>query len=328
MAQTVRVAVTGAAGQIGYALLPRLASGEIFGPDTKVILHLLEITPALPALEGVVMELDDCAFSLLADVVTTDRAEIAFEGVNWALLVGAKPRGKGMERGDLLRENGPIFVGQGQALARATGDVRILVVGNPANTNCLIAMSHGVKAGIPAERFHAMTRLDQNRAMTQLSKKAGVPVTSVSNVTIWGNHSATQYPDAENARIDGKPATDVIDDEDWIQGEFIEVVQQRGATVISARGLSSAASAANAALDHVISLQSSTPEGDWFSAAVPSDGSYGIAPGIIFSYPVTSNGNGNCRVVQDLPLSDFAQQKIDATATELREEKSVVEDLL
>jgi malate dehydrogenase len=328
MAQTVRVAVTGAAGQIGYALLPRLASGEIFGPDTKVILHLLEITPALPALEGVVMELDDCAFSLLADVVTTDRAEIAFEGVNWALLVGAKPRGKGMERGDLLRENGPIFVGQGQALARATGDVRILVVGNPANTNCLIAMSHGVKAGIPAERFHAMTRLDQNRAMTQLSKKAGVPVTSVSNVTIWGNHSATQYPDAENARIDGKPATDVIDDEDWIQGEFIEVVQQRGAAVISARGLSSAASAANAALDHVISLQSSTPEGDWFSAAVPSDGSYGIAPGIIFSYPVTSNGNGNCRVVQDLPLSDFAQQKIDATTTELREEKSVVEDLL
>ena len=328
MAQTVRVAVTGAAGQIGYALLPRLASGEIFGPDTKVILHLLEITPALPALEGVVMELDDCAFSLLADIVTTDRAEIAFEGVNWALLVGAKPRGKGMERGDLLRENGPIFVGQGQALARAAGDVRILVVGNPANTNCLIAMSHGVKAGIPAERFHAMTRLDQNRAMTQLSKKAGVPVTSVSNVTIWGNHSATQYPDAENARIDGKPATDVIDDEDWIQGEFIEVVQQRGAAVISARGLSSAASAANAALDHVISLQSSTPEGDWFSAAVPSDGSYGIAPGIIFSYPVTSNGNGSCRVVQDLPLSDFAQQKIDATTTELREEKSVVKDLL
>jgi malate dehydrogenase len=328
MAQTVRVAVTGAAGQIGYALLPRLASGEIFGPDTKVILHLLEITPALPALEGVVMELDDCAFSLLADVVTTDRAEIAFEGVNWALLVGAKPRGKGMERGDLLRENGPIFVGQGQALARAAGDVRILVVGNPANTNCLIAMSHGVKAGIPAERFHAMTRLDQNRAMTQLSKKAGVPVTSVSNVTIWGNHSATQYPDAENARIDGKPATDVIDDKDWIQGEFIEVVQQRGAAVISARRLSSAASAANAALDHVISLQSSTPEGDWFSAAVPSDGSYGIAPGIIFSYPVTSNGNGSCRVVQDLPLSDFAQQKIDATTTELREEKSVVEDLL
>ena len=328
MAGTVRVAVTGAAGQIGYALLPRLASGEIFGADTKVALNLLEITPALPALDGVVMELDDCAFPLLTDVVTTDRAEVAFDGVNWALLVGAKPRGKGMERGDLLRENGPIFVGQGQALAKAAGDVRVLVVGNPANTNCLIAMSQAVKAGIPAERFHAMTRLDQNRAMTQLSKKAGVPVTSVTNVAIWGNHSATQYPDAENARIDGKSAAEVIDDQDWIQGEFIEIVQQRGAAVIGARGLSSAASAANAALDHVTSLLSPTPEGDWFSAAVPADGSYGIAPGVIFSYPVRSDGNGNCRVVQDLSLTDFAQRKIDATNTELREEKSVVEDLL
>ena len=328
MAGTVRVAVTGAAGQIGYALLPRLASGEIFGADTKVALHLLEITPALPALDGVVMELDDCAFPLLTAVVTTDRAEVAFDGVNWALLVGAKPRGKGMERGDLLRENGPIFVGQGQALAKAAGDVRVLVVGNPANTNCLIAMSQGVKAGIPAERFHAMTRLDQNRAMTQLSKKADVPVTSVTNVAIWGNHSATQYPDAENARIDGKSATEVIDDQNWIQGEFIEIVQERGAAVIGARGLSSAASAANAALDHVTSLLSPTREGDWFSAAVPSDGSYGIAPGVIFSYPVMSDGNGNCKVVQDLSLSDFAQRKIDATNTELREEKSVVEDLL
>ena len=325
---TVRVAVTGAAGQIGYALLPRLASGEIFGPDTKVTLHLLEITPALPALDGVVMELDDCAFPLLSDVVTTDRAEVAFEGVNWALLVGAKPRGKGMERGDLLRENGPIFVGQGKALARAASDVRVLVVGNPANTNCLIAMSHGVKDGIPADRFHAMTRLDQNRAMTQLARKAGVPVTSVTNVTIWGNHSATQYPDAENARIEGKPAIGVIDDQNWLQGEFIEIVQQRGAAVIGARGLSAAASAANAALDHVISLQAPTPEGDWFSAALPSDGSYGIAPGLIFSYPVISNGNGSCRIVQDLPLGEFARQRIDATAAELLEEKSVVEDLL
>ena len=325
---TVRVAVTGAAGQIGYALLPRLASGEIFGPDTKVTLHLLEITPALPALDGVVMELDDCAFPLLSDVVTTDRAEVAFEGVNWALLVGAKPRGKGMERGDLLRENGPIFVGQGKALARAAGDVRVLVVGNPANTNCLIAMSHGVKDGIPAERFHAMTRLDQNRAMIQLARKAGVPVTSVTNVAIWGNHSATQYPDAENARIEGKPAIGVIDDQDWVQGEFIEIVQQRGAAVIGARGLSSAASAANAALDHVISLQAPTPEGDCFSAALTSDGSYGIAPGLIFSYPVTSDGTGSCGIVQDLPLSEFARQRIDATATELLEEKSVVEDLL
>ena len=328
MAGTVRVAVTGAAGQIGYALLPRLASGEIFGADTKVALHLLEITPALPALDGVVMELDDCAFPLLTDVVATDKAEVAFDGVNWALLVGAKPRGKGMERGDLLRENGPIFVGQGQALAKAAADVRVLVVGNPANTNCLIAMSQGVKAGIPSERFHAMTRLDQNRAMTQLSRKAGVPVTSVTNVAIWGNHSATQYPDAENARIGGKSAAEVIDDQDWIQGEFIEIVQERGAAVIGARGLSSAASAANAALDHVTSMQSPTPEGDWFSAAVPSDGSYGIAPGVIFSYPVRSDGSGNCEVVQGLSLSDFAQRKIDATNTELREEKSVVEDLL
>ncbi len=328
MAGTVRVAVTGAAGQIGYALLPRLASGEIFGADTKVALNLLEITPALPALDGVVMELDDCAFPLLTDVVATDRAEVAFDGVNWALLVGAKPRGKGMERGDLLRENGPIFVGQGQALAKAAGDVRVLVVGNPANTNCLIAMSQGVKAGIPAGRFHAMTRLDQNRAMTQLSRKAGVPVTSVTNVAIWGNHSATQYPDAENARIGGKSAAEVIDDQDWIQGEFIEIIQQRGAAVIGARGLSSAASAANAALDHVTSMQSPTPEGDWFSAAVPSEGSYGIAPGVIFSYPVRSDGSGNCKVVRDLPLSDFARRKIDATNTELREEKSVVEDLL
>lgn len=328
MAGTVRVAVTGAAGQIGYALLPRLASGEIFGADTKVALHLLEITPALPALDGVVMELEDCAFPLLTDVVATDRAKVAFDGVNWALLVGAKPRGKGMERGDLLRENGPIFVGQGQALAKAAGDVRVLVVGNPANTNCLIAMSQGVKAGIPAERFHAMTRLDQNRAMTQLSRKAGVPVNSVTNVAVWGNHSATQYPDAENARIDGKSATEVIDDQNWIQSEFIEIVQQRGAAVIGARSLSSAASAANAALDHVTSLLSPTPEGDWFSAAVPSDGSYGIAPGVIFSYPVMSDGSGNCKVVQDLSLSDFAQRKIDATNTELREEKSVVEDLL
>ncbi|MCY3760947.1 MAG: malate dehydrogenase [Gemmatimonadetes bacterium] len=328
MAGTVRVAVTGAAGQIGYALLPRLASGEIFGADTKVALNLLEITPALPALDGVVMELDDCAFPLLTDVVATDRAEVAFDGVNWALLVGAKPRGKGMERGDLLRENGPIFIGQGRALAKAAGDVRVLVVGNPANTNCLIAMSQGVKAGIPAGRFHAMTRLDQNRAMTQLSRKAGVPVTSVTNVAIWGNHSATQYPDAENARIGGKSAAEVIDDQDWIQGEFIEIVQQRGAAVIGARGLSSAASAANAALDHVTSMQSPTPKGDWFSAAVPSDGSYGIAPGVIFSYPVRSDGSGNWKVVQDLSLSDFARRKIDATNTELHEEKSVVEDLL
>ena len=328
MARTVRVAVTGAAGQIGYALLPRLASGEVFGHDTRVSLNLLEITPALPAIEGVVMELDDCAFPLLDDVVVTDKADVAFDGVNWAILVGAKPRGKGMERGDLIRENGPIFVGQGEGLARAADDVRALVVGNPANTNCLIAMSHANKAGVPSDRFHAMTRLDQNRAQVQLAQKAGVVVTDVSNVTIWGNHSATQYPDAENARIKGTPCTSVIDDTQWLQGEFIEVVQQRGAAVIAARGLSSAASAANAALDHVKSVEAETPAGDWFSAGVISDGSYGIQEGLIFSFPVTSDGKGNWSIVQGIELSDFAQAKIELTEKELLEEKSVVSELL
>ena len=271
MPRTVRVAVTGAAGQIGYALLPRLASGEVFGHDNRVSLSLLEITPALPALEGVVMELQDCAFPLLDDIRVTDNAEEAFDGINWGLLVGSKPRGKGMERGDLIRENGPIFVGQGAALAKAASDVRILVVGNPANTNSLIAMKHGVKGGIPRERFHAMTRLDQNRAAAQLALKAGVGVTDVTNMTIWGNHSATQYPDAENAKINGRPCTDVIGHVAWLQGEFIELIQQRGAAVIAARGLSSAASAANAALDHVRSVEGATADGDWFSAAIPGD---------------------------------------------------------
>ena len=328
MARTVRVAITGAAGQIGYALLPRLASGAIFGPDTRIALNLLEITPALPALEGVVMELDDCAFPLLDDVVATDKAEEAFDGVNWALLVGAKPRGKGMERGDLIRENGPIFVGQGKALGRASSDVRILVVGNPANTNCLIAMTHAGKAGVPAERFHAMTRLDQNRAMTQLADKAGVKVSAVTNMTIWGNHSATQYPDAENARINGKPCTDVIGHISWLQNEFIQVVQQRGAAVIEARGQSSAASAANAALDHIMSMESETAGDDWVSAGVASDGSYGIDEGLIFSFPVRSDGKGACSIVQDLQLSDFAREKLSATAAELNEEKAIVADLL
>jgi len=328
MARTVRVAVTGAAGQIGYALLPRLASGEVFGHDTRVSLNLLEITPALPAVEGVVMELDDCAFPLLDDIVVTDKADVAFDGVNWAILVGAKPRGKGMERGDLIRENGPIFVGQGEGLARGADDVRALVVGNPANTNCLIAMSHAAKAGVPRERFHAMTRLDQNRAMAQLAQKAGKKVTDVSNMTIWGNHSATQYPDAENARIEGTPCGSVIDDETWLQGEFIEVVQDRGAAVIAARGLSSAASAANAALDHVRSIEAETPAGDWFSAGVISDGSYGIEEGLIFSFPVTSDGNGNWSIVENLELSEFACAKIELTQQELLEEKSAVADLL
>ena len=268
MTRTVKVAVTGAAGQIGYAILPRLASGEVFGRDVRVSLHLLEITPALKALEGVVMELDDCAFPLLDDIVITDQAEEAFDGINWGLLIGSKPRGPGMERGDLIRENGPIFVGQGQALARAAADVRVLVVGNPANTNGLIAMSHGHKAGIPRDRFQAMTRLDQNRAQAQLAQKAGVKVSAVTNMAIWGNHSATQYPDAENAHIEGRPATDVIGHHAWLREEFIQIVQQRGAAVIDARGLSSAASAANAALDHIVSVESATPEGVTFSRLV------------------------------------------------------------
>jgi malate dehydrogenase len=326
MTNTVKVAVTGAAGQIGYSILPRLASGEVFGPDTKVDLHLLEITPVLPALKGVVMELEDCAVPQLNNIVITDDANVAFDGINWALFIGSKPRSKGMERGDLIRENGPIFVGQGKALQRAASDVRVAVVGNPANTNCLIAMNNA--KDIPNERFSALTRLDQNRAYAQLAQKAGVTVNDVSNVTIWGNHSATQYPDAENAKINGRPAPDVIDDEAWLRGEFIETVQKRGAAIIAARGLSSAMSAANAALDHVMSFLRKTPEGRWFSAAVPSDGSYGIDEGLIFSFPVTSDGAGGYSIVQGLPWSDFAQEKIAATLNELRDEKSVVADLL
>ena len=323
----VKVAVTGAAGNIGYAMLFRLASGEVFGPDTKVSLHLLEITPALKALEGVVMELNDCAFPLLENIVVTDDAEVAFAGVNWALLVGAKPRGKGMERGDLIRENGPIFVGQGRAIAaKAAEDVRVIVVGNPANTNALITMHNA--AGVPRERFAALTHLDQNRAYSQLAARAGVPVTAVSHVTIWGNHSATQYPDFENARINGRPLTDVITDLDWLRGEFITTVQKRGAAVIAARGASSAASAANAALDHVKSMEKKTPDGHWFSCAVLSDGSYGIDEGLIFSFPIRSDGQGGYVIAPGLTWSDFAQEKIAATLAELRQEKEVVTDLL
>lgn len=327
MSKSINVAVTGAAGQIGYAILPRLASGEVFGPDTTITLRLLEITPVLKALEGVVMELEDCAFPLLEKIVTTDDANVAFDGVNWALLVGSKPRSKGMERGDLIRENGPIFVGQGRALAaRAADDVRVLVVGNPANTNCLIAMNNA--RGIPRERFSAMTRLDQNRAAAQLAHKAGVQVKDVSNVTIWGNHSATQYPDADNAKIQGRRVSDFITDTTWLQGEFIKTVQERGAAVIAARGLSSAASAASAALDHVKSFVTKTPNGNWFSAAVPSDGSYDVDDGLIFSFPVTCDGLGDYSIVQGLQWSDFARQRINVTLEELRSEKSVVADLL
>lgn len=325
MSKTVKVAVTGAAGQIGYSLLPRLVDGELFGHDTTVDLHLLEITPALGALEGLVMELDDCAFPLLGNIVVTDDPATAFDGVNWALLVGSKPRGAGMERGDLIRENGPIFVGQGNALNKAAADVRIVVVGNPANTNCLIAMNN---SDVPSARFSALTRLDQNRAYAQLAQKAGVTVNDVSNVTIWGNHSATQYPDAENAKINGKPAMEVITDHEWLRGDFISVVQKRGAAVIKARGKSSALSAANATVDQVRSFMTATAQGNWFSAAVASDGSYDIDEGLIFSFPLVSDGKGGYEVVQGLPLSDFAREKIFLTLEELREEKDVVADLL
>ncbi|MCP5100107.1 MAG: malate dehydrogenase [Chloroflexi bacterium] len=322
----IKVAVTGAAGQIGYSLLPRLASGEVFGPDTKVALHLLEITPVLQALEGVVMELNDCAFPLLDDLVVTDDPNIAFDGVNWALLVGSRPRGKGMERGDLIQINGPIFVEQGKALQKGAADIRVAVVGNPANTNALIAMHNA--PDIPNERFSALTRLDQNRAFAQLAQKAGVTVNDVSNVTIWGNHSATQYPDVENAKINGKPVMDVISDHEWLRGEFITTVQKRGAAIIAARGKSSAASAANGALDHVKSFEAKTSAGDWFSAAVPSDGSYGIEEGLMFSFPLTSDGNGGYSIVQGLSHSDFAKEKVNITMEELKHEKSLVSNLL
>lgn len=323
----VKVAVTGAAGQLGYAILFRLASGEVFGHDTKIALHLLEITPVLKALEGVVMELEDCAFPLLDNIVVSDDPEVAFAGVNRALLIGSRPRSKGMERSDLIRVNGPIFVDQGRALSdKAANDIRVLVVGNPANTNCLIAMCNA--PDIPRERFTALTYLDQNRAYAQLAQKAGVAVSEVSNVTIWGNHSATQYPDAENARIKGRPAPDVIKDMEWLHGEFINTVQNRGAAIIGARGASSAASAANAALNHVKSFEAKTPEGNWFSAAVPTDGSYDIDEELVFSFPVRSRGDGTYSIVQGLPWSDFAQDKIAITLDELREEKRVVSDLL
>ena len=322
----VRVAVTGAAGQIGYSLLFRIASGAMFGPDQPVILHLLEIEPALPALGGVVMELQDGAFPLLKGIVPTSNLNEGFRNVNWALLVGSVPRKAGMERKDLLGINGKIFIGQGQAIQNnAASDVRVLVVGNPCNTNCLIAMNNA--PGVPRERFFAMTRLDENRAKSQLALKAGVDVTTVTNLTIWGNHSATQYPDFYNAKIGGRPAPEVITDEAWLKGEFISTVQQRGAAIIKARGLSSAASAANAACNTVYKLTHPTPAGDWFSVGVHSDGSYGIEKGLIFSYPIRSNGK-DFEIVQGVPLNDFSKAKIAATENELKEEKSLVADLI
>ena len=327
MAGTVRVAVTGAAGQVAYAMLGRLASGEVFGPDTQVILHLLEITPALPALEGVAMELDDCSFSTLKDIVITDNAEKAFDGCNYALLVGSFPRKAGMERKELLDINGKIFVGQGKALAaKAASDVRILVVGNPCNTNCLVARSNG--RSIPAERWTAMTRLDHNRARTALAKKAGVTNSDVTQMTIWGNHSNTQFPDFSNAKINGKPAEQTITDRKWLEETFVSTIQTRGAAVIKARGMSSAMSAANGALDHVKSMIRGTPANDWVSMAVVSQGEYGVPKDMVFGYPCTTDGKGNYKVVDGLKLDAFGQGKFQTTLQELLEEKDAVKDLI
>ena len=322
----LRVAVTGAAGQIGYSLLFRIASGSMFGPEQPVILHLIEIEPALPALKGVVMELDDCAFPLLKGVVPTADLAEGFRAVNWALLVGSIPRKQGMERKDLLGINGKIFIGQGQALQKnAAQDLRVLVVGNPCNTNCLIAMNNA--PDVPSDRWHAMTRLDENRAKSQLARKANVEINSVTNVAIWGNHSSTQYPDFYNARINGWPATELIRDESWLKGEFISTVQQRGAAVLKARGFSSAASAANAIVDSVRSIIEPTPAGEWHSLCLCSDGSYGVEPGLISSFPVRSNGQ-RIQIVPDAKINEFSRSKIDATVAELKEERTLISDLL
>ncbi len=326
MKNPIRVAVTGAAGQIGYSLLFRIASGSMFGADQPVILHLIEVEPALPALGGVVMELQDCAFPGLKGIVPTASLDEGFKGVDWALLVGSVPRKAGMERSELLGINGKIFTGQGRSIARhAAAGVRVLVVGNPCNTNCMIAMNNA--RPVPANRWFAMTMLDQNRAVTQLAIKAGADASAVSNVAIWGNHSSTMYPDFYNARIGGRPATEVIGDEAWFRDTFLPTVQQRGAAVIKARGLSSAASAANAVVDTVRSLTTPTREGGWFSAAVCSDGSYGIEKGLVYSYPLRSDG-AKWSIVQGLQLTDFSKARIVATETELKEEKALVSELL
>jgi malate dehydrogenase len=325
-AAPVRVAVTGAAGQIGYSLLFRIASGQLLGPEVPIILQLLEIPPAMGALEGVAMELDDCAFGLLAGMELTDEPETAFAGASWALLVGSRPRSKGMERKDLLEANGGIFTRQGRALAAAAAaDIRVLVVGNPANTNCLIAQRNA--PGIPPERFTAMTRLDHNRAVAQLAARAGVAVADVQRMTIWGNHSATQYPDLFNCRIGDRPASEVVDDREWLEGDFIPTVQQRGAAIIEARGASSAASAANAAIDHARDWASGTPAGDdWVSVAVPSDGSYGVPEGLISSFPCTSDGD-RWQIIEGLTHNAFSQRRIDASVAELAAERDTVSGL-
>ena len=327
MKSPIRVAITGAAGQIGYSLLFRVASGAMFGPEQPVILHLIEIEPALGALAGVVMELDDCAFPLLKGVVPTASLDEGFRGVNWALLVGSVPRKAGMERKDLLGINGKIFIGQGEAIARnAAPDVRVLVVGNPCNTNCLIAMNHA--KSVPADRWFAMTRLDENRAKTQLAKKAGVDVTGVTNLAVWGNHSPTMFPDFHNARINGRNVTEVIHDSAWLEGEFLATVQQRGAAIIKARGASSAASAANAVVDTVRSLTTPTTEGDWHSVSVCTRGEYEVPAGIISSFPIRTLADGGWEIAKWVPINAYSRGKIDASVAELLEEKSLVAELL
>lgn len=322
----IRVAVTGAAGQIGYSLLFRIASGAMFGPNQPVILHLIEIEPALKALNGVVMELDDCAFPLLKGVVPTADLNEGFKDVNWALLVGSVPRKAGMERKDLLGINGKIFIGQGKAIEKnASKDARVLVVGNPCNTNCLIAMNNA--PGVPRDRWFAMTKLDENRAKTQLAKKASVDITAVSNLAIWGNHSSTMYPDFFNAKIHNRPVPEVIGHREWLEKDFLTTVQKRGAAIIEARGLSSAASAANAVVDTVRCLTNPTPANDCFSVAICSDGSYGIEKGLIFSYPIRGDGR-KWEIIQGVPINDFSQARINATENELKEEKSLVAELL
>ena len=321
----VKVAVTGAAGQIGYSLLFRIASGALLGPDTPVELRLLEISPALGALEGVVMELDDCAFPTLAGVEIGDDANRIFDGANVALLVGARPRSKGMERGDLLEANGAIFTAQGKALnAHAADDIRITVTGNPANTNALITMSNA--QDIPRERFSALTRLDHNRAIAQLAQKTGVSVNEIRKMTIWGNHSATQYPDLFHAEVSGRNAAEVVGDQDWLESTFIPNVQKRGAAIIEARGASSAASAASATIDHTRDWLTGSPEGSWLSMAVCSDGSYGVPEGLISSFPVTTS-KGEWEIVQGLEIDDFSRARIDASVAELAEERDAVKGL-
>jgi malate dehydrogenase len=325
VSKPVKVAVTGAAGQIGYAILFRIASGQMLGPDTEVHLRLLEIPQAVTAAQGTAMELDDCAFPLLAGIEITDDPNVAFDGVNVALLVGARPRTKGMERGDLLEANGGIFKPQGQALnAHAADDVKILVVGNPANTNCLIARSHA--PDIPVERFTAMMRLDHNRAVAQIAQRAGARVADVRNVGVWGNHSATQYPDITHAQVGGRPAADAIDDPQWVTDTFIPTVQKRGAAIIEARGASSAASAANAAIEHVHDWVNGTPAGDWVSMGVRSDGSYGIPEGLVVGHPCTCAG-GDWSIVTGLEIDAFSRERIDASVKELQEERQAVQDL-